>query len=439
MQIFHRLESEARSYCRRYPAIFAKARDSMLFDVDGNTYIDFLSSAGAVNYGHNNPILKRAIVDYLQEEGPITTLDFHTVAKRAFIELFEANILKKRDLTFKLQFTSPTGTSVVESAVKLARKYTGRSNVVAFTNGFHGMSGTSLSLTGSRHHRQQFMMPMVTRLPYDRYLGDNIDTIGYFRKLLTDNSSGLDLPAAVIVESIQAEGGINVASDQWLGELRELTEAFEIVLIVDDIQVGCGRTGRFFSFERAGIVPDMVCLSKSLSGLGLPLSVLLLKPEFDVWKPGEDSGTFRGNNLAFVSAAAALQHYWSDASLQNLVAEKGATVAERLSRLARDHSARIRATRGRGLIQGIEFIRAEDANAVADRCFEQRLIIETCGPEDQVLKLLPPLTVPDATLQEGLAIVADAIAGCEGSIAKARPQRSLHPQVPGAPHVLPAL
>lgn len=422
MQIFDRLESEVRSYCRRYPVIFAKARDSMLYDVDGNAYIDFLSSAGAVNYGHNNPILKAAVIDYLDQEGPITTLDFHTAAKKAFIEAFECNILRKRDLKYKLQFTSPTGTSVVESAVKLARKYTGRSNVVAFTNGFHGMSGTSLALTGNRYHRQQFMAGSVTRLPYDRYLGDNIDTIHYFRKLLSDNSSGFDLPAAVIVETIQAEGGINVASDDWLGELRALTEAFDIILIVDDIQVGCGRTGSFFSFERAGIVPDMVCLSKSLSGLGLPLSVLLLRPEFDVWKPGEDSGTFRGNNLAFVSAASALQNYWGDVSLEKSVTAKGSEMVETLARLAYDHSSKIKAIRGRGLIHGVEFITPEDASIVADSCFEDGLIIETCGSDDQVVKLLPPLTASRDALQEGLNILASSVAKCAAGSARSSPK-----------------
>lgn len=417
MHVFQRLESEARSYCRRFPAIFEKARGSLMFDVDGRTYIDFLSSAGVVNYGHNNRVLKNAIIDYLENEGPITSLDFHTQAKRTFLETFEANILVPRGLRYRMQFTSPTGTSVIESAVKLARKVTGRSNVVAFTNGFHGMSGTALSLTGNRYHRQSYIAGHVTRLPFDKYLGESLDTVAYFRKLLRDNSSGVDLPAAVVLETVQAEGGINIASSEWLQSLRALTREYGILMIVDDIQVGCGRTGRFFSFEDAGIVPDMVCLSKSLSGMGLPFSLLLLHPDIDVWNPGEDNGTFRGNNLAFVSGAAALCEYWADGRLQDQVARLEVVIKRWLADLRRVHPGDIVATRGRGLIHGIEFRNPEQAGAIARRCFELGLIIETCGSDDQVLKLLPALTIPEQVLRDGLAVLGEAVDA--GTAAKA--------------------
>lgn len=409
VQPFDRLESNARSYCRRFPTVFERANGEYLFDTSGRRHIDFLSCAGSVNYGHNNPVIKGALLSYLDREGPITALDLHTTAKRSFLEMFEARILMPRGLQYKLQFTNPTGTSVVESAVKLARKYTRRNNIVAFTNGFHGMSGVALSLTGNRYHRQPFQAGEVTRLPFDQYMHDDLDTIAYFRRLLTDKSSGLDLPAAIILETIQAEGGVKVASPEWLRAIRALADEHGILLIIDDIQVGCGRTGPFFSFERAGIVPDMICLSKSLSGIGLPLSVLLLKPELDVWNPGEDNGTFRGNNLAFVTATAALDEYWSDDALQNHVKHLEGIVASWLKNVKDEYGASIEAVRGCGLIHGIEFRDPALADDVARYCFGSGLIIETCGAEDQVVKILPPLTISDSVLRDGLMIISEAL------------------------------
>jgi diaminobutyrate-2-oxoglutarate transaminase len=419
--IFERLESEVRSYCRRFPRVFARAQGCYLFDEAGQRYTDFFCAAGALNYGHNEPELKQALLDYLDGDGVVSALDCHTGAKRDFIDLFEKLILEPRGLHYKLQFTGPTGTSVVESAVKLARKATDRANVVAFTNGFHGMSGVSLSLTGNRYHRQRTMAGNVTRLPYDQYLGPQVDTLAYFRKLLEDESSGLDLPAAVIVETVQAEGGIRVASVPWLQKLRALTAEFGILLIVDEIQAGCGRAGRFFSFERAGIRPDVVCLSKSLSGFGIPFSLLLLDPRIDAWNPGEDSGTFRGNNLAFVTASAALKKYWRDGSMERRIAQLEETLAEHLRGFAIAHRRRVRDVRGAGLLQGMEFFSPQDAALVASDCFERGLIVETCGPRDEVLKIMPPLNITQHELEHGLAILEDAL-HATGAVLEDAPQ-----------------
>ncbi|TNH44495.1 diaminobutyrate--2-oxoglutarate transaminase [Photorhabdus luminescens subsp. sonorensis] len=409
-EIFNNYESKARSYCRRFPVIFRNGIGSTLIDIDGKSYIDFLCGAGALNYGHNNTIIKQQILKYIQDDGIILGLDLYSEAKMEFISTFVDKILKPRQLEYRLQFTSPTGTSVIESAVKLARKYTKRENIVCFTNAFHGMTGVSLSLTGSQHHRQPGLYSQITRLPFDGYIDGEFDYIGYFRKLLTDPSSGVDLPAAVILETVQGEGGLNVASIEWLRALRKLTEEFNILLIVDDIQSGCGRTGTFFSFERANIKPDLVCLSKSIGGIGLPMSLLLISPDIDVWKPAEDNGTFRGNNLAFVASKAMLNEYWGDSSFQKIIQHKAELIRTYLNSLVEKYHEFVLRVKGIGFMQGIEMEDSSLTQYLVQHCFENGLIVELCGPNDEVLKLMPALTIDEDTLLKGLKIIEQALA-----------------------------
>jgi diaminobutyrate-2-oxoglutarate transaminase len=402
MNTWPTVESEVRSYCRAFPREFVAARNSLLWDIDGREYIDFLSCAGSLNYGHNHPGIKNAVLRYLENDGPIAALDMYTSAKRSFICAFEEYILKPRNLSYKIQFTNPTGASAIESAVKLARKCTGRSNVIAFTNAFHGMSSAALSLTGSRHHRQAFMLGGVTRLPFEKYMKDEFDSLALLERLLVDPSSGVDLPAAILLETIQGEGGVNVASSEWLQRVRAIATAFDIPLIVDDVQVGCGRSGDFFSWERAGIVPDFVCLAKSISGLGLPMAILLIKEEYDVWKVGEDIGTFRGNNLAFVAATRAITEFWADETLHARVGQLESVMCSVLSDVQERYRELVLDCRGRGLVHGVEFRDPAFAHHLSRRCLDEGLIVETCGPLDQVVKFLPPLTIEDEVLEEGL-------------------------------------
>ncbi|CAM5717698.1 Diaminobutyrate--2-oxoglutarate transaminase OS=Streptomyces alboniger OX=132473 GN=ectB PE=3 SV=1 [Streptomyces alboniger] len=307
LSVFETLESEVRSYCRGWPTVFDRAQGSRMFDEDGHEYLDFFAGAGSLNYGHNNPVLKRALIDYLERDGIAHGLDMSTTAKRAFLESFQNIILRPRDLPYKVMFPGPTGTNAVESALKLARKVKGRESIVSFTNAFHGMSLGSLAVTGNAFKRAGAGIPLVhgTPMPFDNYLDGRTPDFIWFERLLEDQGSGLNQPAAVIVETVQGEGGINVARTEWLRKLADVCERWDMLLIVDDIQMGCGRTGAFFSFEEAGITPDIVTVSKSISGYGLPMSLCLFKPELDVWEPGEHNGTFRGNNPAFVTAAAA--------------------------------------------------------------------------------------------------------------------------------------
>lgn len=411
LSVFETLESEVRSYCRAWPVVFERASGSRLYDEHGRGYLDFFAGAGSLNYGHNNPVLKRALLDYLERDGITHALDMSTTAKRAFLETFRSHVLEPRALPYKVMFPGPTGTNAVEAALKLARKAKGRESVVSFTNAFHGMSLGSLAVTGNAFKRSGAGIPLVhgTPMPFDNYLGGRTPDFLWFERLLEDQGSGLNHPAAVIVETIQGEGGINVARADWLRALADLCRRRDMLLIVDDIQMGCGRTGEFFSFEEAGITPDIVTLSKSISGYGLPMSLCLFKPELDLWEPGEHNGTFRGNNPAFVTATAALETYWGDGVLRERTLVQGGRMEGALRELCGEHG-RLGATyRGRGLVWGIEFTHKDRAAEVCRRAFEHGLLIETSGPEGEVVKLLPPLTVTGEELDEGLDILARSV------------------------------
>jgi len=425
--IFNEKESKVRSYCLSFPTIFERSVGSKMFDTSGEAYIDFVAGAGSLNYGHNNPEIKRKVMEYIENDGITLSLDMYSQSKKEFLETFSNTILKPRNMDYKLQFTSPTGTSVVESAVKLARKVTNRQNIVCFTNAFHGMSGTSLSLTGNQHHRQSFSQSQVTRLPFENYINNEIDSINYYRKLFTDPSSGVDIPAAVILETTQAEGGLNVASNEWLQGLRKLTLELDILLIIDDIQTGCGRTTSFFSFERAQIQPDMVCLSKSISGMGFPMALLLLAPSLDVWKPAEDNGTFRGNNIAFVASKAMIEKYWLTSVFEGELKEKEALIKKHLMAISKDYNELVKGVKGIGLLQGLEMHDKSSCKFIINQCFEQGLLIETCGPNNEIIKLMPALTIELQTLKEGLAILSRAFMSLHNGVFKTELQ--LHENV----------
>ncbi|WP_434588409.1 diaminobutyrate--2-oxoglutarate transaminase [Streptomyces sp. A5-4] len=411
LSVFETLESEVRSYCRGWPAVFDRAQGSHLHDEDGHTYLDFFAGAGSLNYGHNNPVLKRALIDYIERDGITHGLDMATTAKRAFLETFQNVILRPRDLPYKVMFPGPTGTNAVEAALKLARKVKGRESVVSFTNAFHGMSLGALAVTGNAFKRAGAGIPLVhgTPMPFDNYFDGTVEDFLWFERLLDDHGSGLNKPAAVIVETVQGEGGINVARAEWLRALSDLCKRQDMLLIVDDIQMGCGRTGKFFSFEEAGITPDIVTLSKSISGYGMPMSLCLFKPELDIWEPGEHNGTFRGNNPAFVTASAALDTYWTDGQMEKQTELRGEQVERALLAIVDENDGAGLSFRGRGLVWGLEFTDKPRAGAVCRRAFELGMLLETSGPQSEVVKLLPALTITAEELDEGLRILARSV------------------------------
>jgi len=407
--VFESLESEVRSYCRNWPTVFNRAEGSFMYSEDGQEYLDFFSGAGALNYGHNHPDLKAPLIEYLQSNAVVHGLDMYTVAKREFLETFRDVVLKPRALDYKVMFPGPTGTNSVESALKLARKVTNREHVVSFTNAFHGMTLGSLAVTGNSMKRGGAGIPLyhATPVPYDDYFSGETEDFLWLERVLNDSGSGIEHPAAVIVETVQGEGGLNSARASWLRELADLCKRHDILLIVDDVQAGCGRTGTFFSFEEAGIKPDIVCLSKSLSGYGLPLAVTLFRPELDQWVPGEHNGTFRGQNPSFVTGKAALDRFWKDDVLAKEVQEKSTQLREGLLKIAdRTEDAQVR---GRGLLTGIVYPDYDTAGAVAKKAFERGLLVETSGPESEVVKLMPALTMDPADLERGIDILSDSV------------------------------
>ncbi|MFA5383171.1 MAG: aspartate aminotransferase family protein [Eubacteriales bacterium] len=410
-EIFEKYESNVRSYCRAFPIKIKKASNAFLITSDGVPYIDFFAGAGAMNFGHNNPYIKSKIMEYLEMDNIIHALDMYTEAKEKFIKTFINNILLPKKMNYKIMFCGPTGTNAVEAALKLVRKNKKRSNVIAFSGAFHGMSLGSLAVTSDSYSRSGGGVPLsnATFAPYCNQFGDHRKSLDYLEWMLTDDHSGIDKPAAILFESVQAEGGVNVAAIEWLKKLRDLCKRHDILLVCDDIQVGVCRTGNYFSFERADIIPDIVILSKSISGFGLPMSILLIRPELDIFNPAEHNGTFRGNQLAFVGATAGLEYYMEN-NLTQIVLEKEKIISDFLINEIQPIN-RLLLVRGIGMIWGIDFSKIEPSlsGVAMQYCVNSNLIIERAGSNNCVLKILPPLTIEKETLIEGLRIIKMAI------------------------------
>ena len=409
-QVFETYESEVRSYCRKFPVVFTNAKNAILKDVDGNEYIDFLCGAGSVNYGHNNDYIKNKVIAYLQQDGIVHSLDLYTEAKGEFIQCFEEKVLKPRGYDYKIMFTGPTGANSMEAALKLARKVTGRSNVFALMGAFHGMTLGTLAMTTDEGARKGAGVALenVTHIPAP-YMYPELDTIKYMENLIEDDHSGVETPAALVVEPLQAEGGINVLSDEWLQRARAFCDKYGIILIMDEIQVGNCRTGSFFCHEHAGIKPDIITMAKSIGGMGMPFALTLFKPELDKWAPGEHNGTFRGFQLATVAGKAGLE-FMLEHHIEDEVRRKGQIVEEFLQAELPKISDKL-SCRGRGLIWGIDMAAYPDgtAKAISAECFKRGLIVELAGRKDCVLKIMPPLTVEDEVLRKGLEIIIESI------------------------------
>ncbi|KND28044.1 diaminobutyrate--2-oxoglutarate transaminase [Streptomyces acidiscabies] len=403
LAVFERHESNVRSYCRDFPVVFERAAGPHLWDTSGRRYVDLLCGAGSLNYGHNPPEIVGRVTAYLASGGPVQSLDLHTTAKAEFLERFTGLVLEPRGLgDHVVQFPGPAGTLAVEAALKLARKVTGRTEVIAFTGGFHGASLGSLAATSAPLLRGAAGVELrdVTILPYG-------DVPGAVTALEEALAAGLS-PAAILLETVQGEGGLHTAPRAWLARIRELADATGALVVVDDIQAGCGRTGTFFSFEDAPeLRPDLVCLSKSLSGMGLPMAALLIRREVDRWAPGEHNGTFRGHNLAFVAGSAALDH-WSDPHFTDHVAELAAAIRAGLAGIVAALPAGGAEVVGKGAMSGLRFPGPQTAERVREALFRAGVIAETSG-SGHVLKLMPPLTISLTEWKEVSDIVGDTV------------------------------
>lgn len=410
-EVFEKYESEVRSYCRVFTEELDTAKGAIIKDVNGKEYIDFFCGAGALNYGHNNEFIKKRIVEYLEHDGIMHALDMYTKPKEEFISYFEEEILKPRGLNYKIQFPGPTGTNAVEAALKLARKVKQRRNIWCLMGCFHGMTLGSLALTTEAAARKGAGVDLnnVTHIPAP-YMFKNLDTIEYMQTILDDDHSGIEKPAALILETVQAEGGIWVFEKEYLKALREFCTKNDILLIIDDIQVGCARTGTFFSFERAGIVPDMVVLSKSIGAYGLPFALTLFKPELDIWNPGEHNGTFRGNQLAIVAAKAGLE-FMKENKIEEAVREKSKIIEKFLNEEIKPLNKNFE-IRGIGFIWGIETHNGALAKKISQTAFKKGVIVERAGREDSVVKIMPALITDEETLRKGLEILKEAVKEC---------------------------
>ncbi|GAA5084399.1 diaminobutyrate-2-oxoglutarate transaminase [Thermocatellispora tengchongensis] len=414
-EVFERWESRVRSYCRSFPVVFDRAGGHHLWDTTGRRYTDLLCGAGSLNYGHNPPRIVRRVAEYLLSGGPVQSLDLYTTAKAEFLRRFAAQVLVPKGLgEYVMQFPGPAGTLAVEAALKLARKTTGRSEVVAFRGGFHGASLGSLAATTSPLLRGAAgtHLPGVRLLPYDAAPGDP-DPAAALEYALLGPGRRAEAPAAILLETVQGEGGLNVASRPWLARVRRIADEVGALVIVDDVQAGCGRTGTFFSFEHVPeLRPDLVCLSKSLSGMGLPLAMVLIRQDLDRWAPGEHNGTFRGQNLAFVGATAALD-YWSDPDFVAHVRHLAAAVRDTLRDIVAELPEGIAEPAGRGAMSGLRFADAATAERVRHELFRASVIAETSG-DGRVLKLLPPLTMSPADWREVGGVIGDVVIATAG-------------------------
>lgn len=416
-------ESRVLSYPRKLPFAIQSASGVWITDVEGNKYIDCLSGAGTLALGHNHPVVTKSIKQLLDSNLPMHTLDITTPLKDKFSE-FMYTLLATNCDEYCLQFCGPTGADAVEAAIKLAKQVTGRSGIVSFSGGYHGMTHGALAVTGNLAPKKgiEGLMSPVQFLPYPNAyrcaFGLSSEQsvsahITYFENFLKDVESGVVKPAAVILEVIQGEGGVNPAPIEWLKQVRRVTKELDILLIIDEVQTGFCRTGRWFAYQYADIDPDMIVMSKAIGG-GLPLAVLGIKKQYDAWQAGNHSGTFRGNQLAMATGLATLK-YLKENDMATYVTEIGAWFMSELKTLQQRYS-RIGHIRGRGLMIGMEVIdpslpRQTDGSHPADSamaasiqqaCFKHGLIIEKGGRDGTVLRLLPPLNVTKDELRQVL-------------------------------------
>jgi diaminobutyrate-2-oxoglutarate transaminase len=417
-----RRESNARTYPRHLPIAIIEGAGSFVRDVDGNVFIDFLAGAGVLSLGHNHPELVRVVAEQL---GQLTHgLDFPTPAKDAFVEA-QISMLPPgmRDRT-RIQFCGPTGANAVDAALKLCKTATGRGDIVSFQGGFHGSSHGAMAVTGLVEQKSPVPngVPGVHFFPFS-YCGrcpldlspDTCTTncVGFAEHALTDSNGGVPLPAAVILELLQGEGGVVPATVEFVQRLRALTRDLGIPLVVDEVQTGCGRTGTWFAFEQYGIEPDVIVASKALSGIGQPVAIILYDERLDTWAPGAHTGTFRGNQLAFAAGAEAVRIVRSDGILQN-VRDRGQQIDRLLAPL--QDLPWVREIRGRGLMWGVELADPATgrpagrlARAAQSQALRHGLILECGGRDDCVVRMLPPLNVTADVVDTACRILVDSI------------------------------
>ncbi|MBN1274098.1 MAG: aspartate aminotransferase family protein [Candidatus Aminicenantes bacterium] len=421
-------EGSAVSYPRGLPMALQRGRGATVEDVDGNIYIDFFGGAAVLNVGHSHPDVVAAALAQVSE---LThSLDVPNPARRALVERLLSLL---PDPLHKVFFGGPTGSDAVESAVKLAKFNTKRYPLIAFSGGYHGMSAGALSLCSGLSFKEDFL-PLIAEVHFCPYAycyrcpfqkkpeSCNLECAHYLEVVLTDPHSGVGRPAAIIVEAIQGEGGSVVPPEDFIAFIRELCHKLEIILIIDEIQTGFGRTGKMFAFQHSGIIPDIVTFSKALGGLGFPISCIAYRKELDTLPPGKHIGTFRGNVVAYAAGRAALD-FITDKNLPGHAQQLGGRVIEELKSLEKD-SKSVGDIRGAGLMLGVEFVldrsskkpAPEVARKVRSLCHKRGLLIEIGGHYFNVARFLPPLVLTEDLADEGVRIFKEAVKEAEDSL-----------------------
>ncbi|WP_319755530.1 diaminobutyrate--2-oxoglutarate transaminase family protein [uncultured Sphaerochaeta sp.] len=434
-------ESNARTYPRKFPIAIKKAKGSVVTDVEGNTYLDFLCGAGTLALGHNDSEITQTMIDLLQSEAPLHSLDLTTPVKDTFVHTLLSLLPEELRQHGKLQFCSPSGTDAVDAAIKLCKTATGRSSVIAFGGGYHGMGHGALALTGNLNAKNNvnglmsdvhfFPYPYSYRCPFGLGGEAGVDAAcAYFERTLKDPESGITRPAAVILEPIQGEGGVIPAPVKFLQTVRRVTEELGIPMIVDEIQCGVGRSGKFFAFEYAGITPDVILTSKAIGG-SQPMAVVIYHEKLDAWQPGAHAGTFRGNQIAMAAGTVVMKRV-SDPAFLTEVQEKGAHLEKALLKLKQEVSI-IGDIRAKGLMLGIEFVdpkgkkdqlgslpcSGDIATRVQQECFKNRLIMEKGGRHGSVMRCLCALNVTHDEIETMLKITEQAIRKVDADVTKA--------------------
>ncbi|MBP6020750.1 MAG: diaminobutyrate--2-oxoglutarate transaminase [Burkholderiaceae bacterium] len=408
-QVFEQIRQKAGRYVRSIPLDVRLSSESMLTDQAGKEYIDFYSGAGTLNYGYDNPALSARLSRYLKSYTATPSRYADQRAKQLFIASFQRIVLDSRQWDYETQLCGPTAANALETAVRMARRAKKRQNIVSFTHGFQGegASGRAMSAGALLDKAAGAALSNAVFMPYDGCFGPDVDTMAHLERLLDQQAGSAQRPAAVVVETVLGQGGVNVLSWRWLTELQALCRRHDMLLIMDDTQVGCGRTGNFFSFEAAGIQPDIIVLSKSLSGFGLPMSLLLYRPDLC----GIQHDAPAQHELTLVTAAHAIEAYWQDDEFSTEIRRKENLVRDWLDNMVHSYSSVQLTARGRGLIQGLVMPDGSGlAGLVAAQALQYGLAIDTSGVNDEVLKLLPALTIGDDVLIRGLEMVDRAVA-----------------------------
>jgi len=418
------LETRSLVYSKAFPFAIDSARGATVKDVDGNTYVDWMSGICVLNLGHNNPAVTAAVKSQIDKIWH--ALEIPTEVRIQFLEKIHSILPGKMRGHAKALLTV-TGADACEAAISLAKHVTRRSTIVAFGGAYHGIHQGIVSVTASRHYLESsgtfrhgvfhLPYPYSYRFPFPvQKKGDESKVVlEYLESLLSDEHSGLDQPAGILVEPVQGEGGYIVPPNDFLPGLREIADKYQIPLIIDEVQTGFGRTGKFWGCEVTGTAPDIMCISKSV-GAGLPLSMIVYRQEYDENLPDAfHLGTYRGNPIAMAAGSASID-YINQQNILPRVQKLGDKTRSKFEGIA-DSSKNVGDVRGLGFMIGNELVESKQTKtpskdvAVKLRrtMFEHGLLMHTCGHFGNVLRFMAPLIISENLLERGLRVYEDAV------------------------------